>query len=316
LSFKEFSKQEILSSLPKNDKGAAAFLAAVTKCSGIITGTGRRQALNIQLDSREQAESVSGLIKWLYPTQIEICEDDELFSGVQRRVFNVCFPRGMSKQILYDFEIIFETDTGIIDFTHCVPQQLIKDDESRTEYFKGLYFSAGSIYVPEFDAQKKQSYHFEMDFEDGDFADSVMELMSDLGINSKMTDSGEKKRIYVKSKDEILKILCVLGLVESAAKLRGIIDERETANAINRTVHLETLNMDKTFAAASRTILAITKLRSSGVFDSLPQVLKEAADARMQYAEASLSELAEILGIGKSCLRHRLAKIEEIADLG
>ena len=51
------------------------------------------------------------------------------------------------------------------------------------------------------------------------------------------------------------------------------------------------------------------------MFDALPAQLKETADARADHPEASLSELAEILGVSKSCLNHRLRKIVELAGL-
>ena len=43
----------------------------------------------------------------------------------------------------------------------------------------------------------------------------------------------------------------------------------------------------------------------------------ETAQARLSAQTASLSELAEMLGVSKSCLNHRLRKILEIAgELG
>ena len=49
-----------------------------------------------------------------------------------------------------------------------------------------------------------------------------------------------------------------------------------------------------------------------GTRDSEP--LREAAQARLADKEASLKELAERLGVTKSCLNHRLRKLVKIAD--
>ena len=57
------------------------------------------------------------------------------------------------------------------------------------------------------------------------------------------------------------------------------------------------------------------KLKNREEFDNLSPLLKEAADARAQHPEATLNELAEILGVSKSCLNHRLRKIVELAGL-
>ena len=46
--------------------------------------------------------------------------------------------------------------------------------------------------------------------------------------------------------------------------------------------------------------------------DSLPETLKITAIARREFADDTLSELAERLNITKSCLNHRLRKLSEI----
>ena len=77
----------------------------------------------------------------------------------------------------------------------------------------------------------------------------------------------------------------------------------------------ETANLDKTFAAASKHLLAIGELKNRDIFDSLPTQLKQTAEARAEHPEATLNELAEILGVSKSCLNHRLRKIVELAEI-
>lgn len=89
-----------------------------------------------------------------------------------------------------------------------------------------------------------------------------MELLSDLRINTRMSERGEHKLVYVKDKDEIVKALATLDLVDCVLKLQSIIDERETANSLNRVIICETANLDKTFAAASKHLLAIGELKT------------------------------------------------------
>ena len=96
-------------------------------------------------------------------------------------------------------------------------------------------------------------------------------------------------------------------------KLKGIIDERETANSINRVTICEAANLDKTYAAASRQLMEIGAIEESVGLESLTPALRDTANARMEYPQASMSELARILGVGKSCLNHRLRKLADIA---
>ena len=71
--------------------------------------------------------------------------------------------------------------------------------------------------------------------------------------------------------------------------------------------------MDKTFAASTRLVIAIAKLKTRDEFEKLSLSLRDTAEARAQYPEASMQELADMLGVTKSCLHHRLKKIEALA---
>jgi DNA-binding protein WhiA len=105
-----------------------------------------------------------------------------------------------------------------------------------------------------------------------------------------------------------------MNLAESVLELKNIIDERETRSNINRQVICEAANLDKTYTAASKQLLAIGTIEEGEGLDSLTPVLKDTASARMEYPQASMNELAEILGVTKNCLNHRLRKIIEIAE--
>ena len=129
----------------------------------------------------------------------------------------------------------------------------------------------------------------------------------------KRSERGAASLVYIKDKEEILSMLAVLGLADSAMRLRGIIDERETANSINRAIICETANLDKTYAAASRRLMEIGAIEESVGLESLTPALRDTANARLEYPQASMSELADILGVSKSCLNHRLRKLSEIA---
>lgn len=145
------------------------------------------------------------------------------------------------------------------------------------------------------------------------FAADVAELLAVFGVHAKISERGALNLVYIKDKEEILSALALLGLAESVLKLKGIIDERETANSINRVTICEAANLDKTYAAASRQLMEIGAIEESVGLESLTPALRDTANARMEYPQASMSELARILGVGKSCLNHRLRKLADIA---
>lgn len=313
-SFKDSAREELLGVLPKRREEIVAFLSALAKSCGSIEIAKKRYNLCFWLADYDEGLKVVELLKTLYPAEFELSLD-KTKTGAE--ACSVQVPSGFSKQAIEDFGLMKINVDEYLAFVEGIPQDVVTTIATKVAYFKGLFLGCGSVYVPSTSDQseKRDGYHFELQLDDDLFADDVMELLSDLRINTRMSDRGEHKLVYVKDKDEIVKALATLDLVDCVLKLRSIIDERETANSLNRVIICETANLDKTFTAASKHLLAIGELRNKDMFDSLPAQLKETADARADHPEASLSELAEILGVSKSCLNHRLRKIVELANL-
>lgn len=313
-SFKDSAREELLGVLPKKREEIVAFLSALAKSCGSIEIAKKRYNLCFWLADYDEGLKVVELLKTLYPAEFELSLD-KTKTGAE--ACSVQVPSGFSKQAIEDFGLMKINVDEYLAFVEGIPQDVVTTIATKVAYFKGLFLGCGSVYVPSTSDQseKRDGYHFELQLDDDLFADDVMELLSDLRINTRMSDRGEHKLVYVKDKDEIVKALATLDLADCVLKLRSIIDERETANSLNRVIICETANLDKTFTAASKHLLAIGELRNKDMFDSLPAQLKETADARADYPEASLSELAEILGVSKSCLNHRLRKIVELAGL-
>ena len=314
-TFKEFARNELISVLPSQVCCVKAFLSAVAKASGTIEGTGRKQTLCLALDCEQAAQKTADLLRTLNPAEFCVSEHRMKIAGAERRAYKATVPHGFTSHALQDFELMRTNGEGLLDFVRGTPQQLLRKECCMRAYFKGLFLACGSVYAPDtVGEEKKQGYHFELKIADEEFASSVMELLSDLRINTRMSERNGYKLLYVKDKDEIVRILCTLELSDAATRMQSIIDERETANLLNRTVICETANMDKIFAASSRQMIAIARLKDRGEYEKLPSALKETADARARYSEASMQELADILGVTKSCLHHRLAKLENLAD--
>lgn len=313
-SFKDSAREELLGVLPKKREEIVAFLSALAKSCGSIEIAKKRYNLCFWLADYDEGLKVVELLKTLYPAEFELSLD-KTKTGAE--ACSVQVPSGFSKQAIEDFGLMKINVDEYLAFVEGIPQGVVTTIATKVAYFKGLFLGCGSVYVPSTSDQseKRDGYHFELQLDDDLFADDVMELLSDLRINTRMSDRGEHKLVYVKDKDEIVKALATLDLADCVLKLRSIIDERETANSLNRVIICETANLDKTFTAASKHLLAIGELRNKDMFDSLPAQLKETADARADHPEASLSELAEILGVSKSCLNHRLRKIVELANL-
>ena len=97
-------------------------------------------------------------------------------------------------------------------------------------------------------------------------------------------------------------------------KLTDLIINRELVNNINRRKNCDLGNVNKQVEAASKQIEAINKIEKTIGFSALKEDLLVTANARKINPEETLNELAERLGVSKSCLNHRLRKLVQIAS--
>lgn len=312
-SFRSAVVDEIIMTPIEDTDSAFALISAIAKNAGVITINKKRVNLVMSVDTYAVAMYLVDTLKSIYPTEFEI-SCDEIKSGPKKgeRAFSVAVQTGFTEQVLLDTGLIDEEFGG---FELDVPEKFRKEYSLAVTYLKGLFLASGGIYVPSTgDEEKKDGYHFEFRLEDEETAISVNGLLASLGVSAKINERGNMWLVYVKDKEEIVKILSLLGLGECVMALRRIIDERETANALNRAVICETANLDKTYVAASKHLLAIGIIEDSVGLETLPPALQETARIRMEFQQASYEEMAEILGVSKSCLNHRLRKLVEMAE--
>ena len=75
-------------------------------------------------------------------------------------------------------------------------------------------------------------------------------------------------------------------------------------------------NIHKTVSAAVKQMEDITYIKDYIGFEKLSDGLRDMAMARLQYPEATLKELGELMPepVGKSGVNHRLRRLGEIAE--
>ena len=81
-------------------------------------------------------------------------------------------------------------------------------------------------------------------------------------------------------------------------------------------MNCETGNINKTVSAAVKQAEDIRYIRDTVGLSSLPEGLREIARIRLEYPNATLKELGELLEtpLGKSGVNHRLRKLSEEAE--
>ncbi len=171
------------------------------------------------------------------------------------------------------------------------------------------FLRSGSVSDPE------KFYHLEIVCTDGEEADRLQEALKSFGIQSGHMVRKERYVVYLKDSEAISDMLILLGATNAVLSFENVVILKEMKGNVQRRVNFETANLLKTVSASVRQVEDIELIKEKGEYNNLPEGLKELAELRVQYPDASLAELAERLpGTGKSGINHRFRRIARIAN--
>ncbi|MBR2966315.1 MAG: DNA-binding protein WhiA [Clostridia bacterium] len=185
-------------------------------------------------------------------------------------------------------------------------------------FLQGLFVSCGSVMIPfaEDDLGESKSasskYHLEMRFTDEDFANQVLQTYQHLGLHK--TTRKNYTVLYIKNSSAIADFFVYVNAMSAKLKLENIIIGRSIRNTANRQRNCIEANIEKAVLASERQLSAIAELKRKGLYQSLPQSLKDVAEIRQEFPEANLDEIASRLGISKSGANHRLARLIQLSQ--
>jgi DNA-binding protein WhiA len=180
----------------------------------------------------------------------------------------------------------------------------------RRSFIRGAFLAAGSLSNP------NKAYHFEIVVSQEKNGELLCEVMRSFDIDAKMIARKYHYVVYVKEGAQIVDLLNVMEAHVALMEFENVRILKEMRNTINRKVNCEAANINKTVKAASRQVEDILYIRDTVGLATLAEGLEEIALLRIEYPEASLKELGEMLSppVGKSGVNHRLKKLCEIAE--
>ena len=187
---------------------------------------------------------------------------------------------------------------------------VLEEDCCRTAFLRGAFLAGGSVTDP------GKGYHMEMATAHHAVARETFALIREvMGFDPKIAGRGGSQVLYLKHSDLISDYLTFLGAPVSAMGIMEAKLEKEIKNKVNRRCNCDDANTSKVVDAAQGQLNAIRVLRERGLLDTLPEKLKQAALAREEHPESSLSELAGMMNppITKPAMNHRLKKLLELA---
>lgn len=177
-------------------------------------------------------------------------------------------------------------------------------------FLRGAFLASGSVSNPQ------KSYHFEISEQEKERAGQLVALIRSFDVDAKPIVRKNYHVVYVKEGAQVAELLNIMEAHVALMEFENVRIVKDVRNSVNRQVNCETANLSKTVNAARKQYEDIVLIRDSVGLQALSENLEEVARLRLEYPEASLVELGEMLSpkLGKSGVNHRLKKISEYAE--
>lgn len=213
------------------------------------------------------------------------------------------------EKVLKTIKIV--NDNGdIVGNREIINPLLLKRSCCRRSFLRGAFLTIGSISDPE------KGYHLEFVCSNHEQAEQLQEIIATFKVEAKIIVRKKYFVVYIKEGAGIVEMLNIMGAHISLMELENLRIVKDMRNSINRRVNCEAANITKTVEASSNQMEDIAIVKEFYGFENLRDNLKEMAEIRLEYPDASLKELGEFLNpsVGKSGVNHRLRKLKKIAD--
>ncbi len=177
-------------------------------------------------------------------------------------------------------------------------------------FLRGTFLASGSVSNPE------KSYHFEISETGEERAEQLVTLIRSFDVDAKSILRKNYFVVYVKEGEQVAELLNIMEAHLALMEFENVRIVKDVRNSVNRKFNCEMANLNKTVNAARKQYDDIVLIQERVGLHELSEGLEEVARLRLEYPEASLVELGEMLSprLGKSGVNHRLKKISEYAD--
>lgn len=300
VSFSGNAKAEICRNIPVRP------CCALAECFGILLfcNSFRADHIRIITECREFAQILPKLFKKAFGITFDILPETDAPGKLNFQINNI----DKIHQIMnaYGFDA-----RGTLSLHINLP--VVEEDCCKASFLKGAFLAGGSVTDP------SKGYHIELTTTHGSVARECNSLMHEaLSVQPKYAARGGSHVLYLKQSDMISDFLTYLGAPVSAMGIMEAKLEKELNNKVNRRCNCDDANTSKVVEAAQEQLSAIRILRENGAYQNLPIKLQQAAAARENNPEASLTELAAMMEppISKPAMNHRLQKLVQLSQEG
>ena len=313
MTFSQEVKSEILRSARKlQGNSATSFLTAVLKSAGSLTLAQNGFAFTLESDNLELLALCKTLAEEQLHAQVNITTREQ---RAKSEHMHVCTFEASIGQAL---GLTALDGDGTLTLCQDVATLIPNEPTAMRSFMQGLFVASGSVVIPALVMKKGDGadggtkYHLELRFTDEAFANAVAASFSELDFHFLSRKSHFV--LYLKDSERISDFLVFVNATKGKFALDDVIISRSIRNKNNRRTNCDVANIGKTVTAAGKQLEAIATLRKMGLFEGLPDQLKDIAVLREKNKEATLDEIADMLSISKSGASHRFAKLIELSQ--
>ena len=298
VSFSSGVKAEICRSIPQKRCCASAM------CFGILLfcNTFSGDCIRIITESREFAQILPKLFKKAFSIDFDVKPDNDCTG---KMIFQLTAPDKI-KTVMEAYGFAPDDTLSL----H-INLPVVEEDCCKTAFLRGMFLAGGSVTDP------AKGYHMEMATTHQRVAREGYSLIEEvLGYPPKSAERGAGRVLYFKQSERIADFLTLLGAPVAAMGIMEAKLEKELNNKVNRRCNCDEANTSKVVEASQEQLIAIRTLREKGLLAHLPAKLLQAAEAREENPELSLTELAALMEppITKPAMNHRMKKLIAMAQ--
>ncbi len=282
--------------------------AIISMCGRIGIGSRENYSVKVHTENISVARKYFTLLKKTFNIKAEI------FVARNRENGNISYTvmikqHDNAMKVLQASKLIGQ-DGEIIEEMSTVKNMVIQKSCCKRAFIRGAFLAAGSMSNPE------KSYHIEIVCAAEKKAKQLQEIINSFDLDSKIILRKRAYVLYLKEGAQIVDLLNVMEATNALMEMENVRILKEMRNSVNRKVNCETANISKTVSAAVKQADDIRYIRDHMGLGQLPEGLREIAELRLEYPNATLKELGDLLSapIGKSGVNHRLRRLSEIAE--
>lgn len=306
MSFSSQVKTELCTVNLKSAHCMRAELAGIVYMSGSLTLASGGMSLICATEHSEVVTRLFSLVRHLYERECGLTLKNGQLKKSDTYLVTIAEGREASLDLLSNLGLILSGGIGVDDASF---GSIIQLACCKISFIRGAFLGSGTLSDPH------KAYHLEFVATREDMAQRLVSLLRGKKIEAKCISRKESWIVYLKESAQIITLLTLIGAHSSILELENIRILKEIRGNVNRQINCESANIDRTVRSGVEQAENIRLIEQYLGLDKLSFPLRETAELRLSYPEASLSELATLSNgnATRSGINHRLRKLNQIA---